>query len=159
MQKINFQNLPSTSTPLNATNLNAIQEQIYVKTTNATSAGWYRIAKISGTNHATFYLESSYFNDIPTNVYFSVLTTYSKAKISQLNALKFSENNPTISKLRVQQDIQNDMFYIDCYYEVNNLNVLTVRNENIIDESKIEVLTPAVVTTEYTTRDEITINY
>ena len=33
MQKINFQDLPSTSTPVNATNLNAIQ----TNTENATS--------------------------------------------------------------------------------------------------------------------------
>ena len=78
---------------------------------------------------------------------------------SQLNALKFSSNNPTISKIRVQQDTQNDMFYIDCYYEANNLNVVTIRNENIIDESKIEILTPTAVTTEYTTRTELTINF
>ena len=28
MQKINFQNLPNTTTPVNATNLNALQENV-----------------------------------------------------------------------------------------------------------------------------------
>lgn len=157
MAKITYQNLPSTATPLNATNLNTMQEHSFIKHADLSVAGWYRIAKITGDNGVMLYIQTSYANDIPITMHLSVLTNYRSAKISLLNENQFTTNDPAISQIRIQEDTQNEIYYVDVYYRVNNINPVFVRNESLIDESKVEILTPTAVSTSYTTLDTINV--
>ena len=47
MQKINFQNLPNTTTPVNATNLNALQDNVEDVFDGNVSMGNIKVSKIT----------------------------------------------------------------------------------------------------------------
>lgn len=119
MAKINYQNLPSTSTPLNATNLNAMQEII-------TAGTWTpALGTVENTDPTVTYTtqEGTYYK-LDKIVFFSF---YIRAKITALNGTNnyakikglpfaatgsFGTNNSEIGSLYGAVDNTNDAAFI-----------------------------------------------
>lgn len=93
MQKITFENLPSTNTPINATNLNAIQ----TNTENAINE-LTPVVLFSGDNSGTITLSDNYTNysyievygTVSYNSYDHVVSVYNKIDTSATNICDLS---------------------------------------------------------------------
>lgn len=124
--------------------------------------GWYRIAKISGTGHpantSILSISTAYIYNPPCSVLVNVTTSWKAAKIEQGPAVNTYTNNPPLTKIRVQYDEVGAVFYVDVYYTMTGINNIHIKNENILKD-KIEILTPTLVETEYTTVDEVPVVY
>lgn len=172
MEKINFKNLPSTEMPLNATNLNKMQDNIEAEfdglalehstPENISTPGWYRVAKITGTGHPAntviLSISSSYVYEEPCSLVAYITTSWKTAKIELGPSVDVNNEISVLTKVRVQYDNTAAAFYVDVYYSTSSLNRINVKNENILKD-KIEILTPTLVETEYTTVDEVPIVY
>lgn len=124
-------------------------------------AGWYRVAKISGTGHpsstAILSISTNYMGSRPSSVVAAITTTYKTAKIAQIvSAYSILQN---LTKIRVQYSEEQECFYVEVYYNSSgSKNNIFVKNENILN-ANIELLAPALASTNYTNADELTINY
>ena len=137
----------------------ALQEQ---KSVQLSTAGWYRVAKINGTGHPAktllLSISTQYNNSESSSTLVSIITTWLRAKITQINAIKCTEDG-TIQKVRVLYDETNQCFYVDAYYSVNAVNDLVVKNENLIQNNDIEILTPTAETLTTNVKNQISITY
>ena len=140
---------------------NILENEYHIKSKNIGLNSWYRIAKIKDRQvNLLLFLSTLYNYTPPSSMLLSILTIYQNAKISQLNAVKFHPNvTPSITKVRVQYDYDTRIHYVDIYYTPNQPNELSIKCENKNDLDYIEILDPVIVSTEYTTLDEITISY
>ena len=139
---------------------NILRNEYHKKEKRINVNGWYRIARISDNQiNLLLSINTLWFYNPPSSVYFSILTIYQNAKISQLNALTFPNSTPSITKLRVQYDNTTRYYYVDVYYTPNSANQISVKCENRNDLDSIEILEPTIPLIEYTTVDEITITY
>lgn len=133
------------------------------KAIQVSTPGWYRIAKLGGNGHfpnsaAVLNISTGYNYNSPCSILASVITSYKDVRMSQLTAININGAAPMLSKLRTQYDSTNGGFYVDVYYVASTQNPIRVRNESIINK-EIELLTPTLVSTEYTTVDQFDIDY
>lgn len=168
MNKIEFKNLPDTSTPLNAENLNTMQDNIEgeiatkidkkIVATNLSTAGWYRVAKYNndGQNSIAFILNinSRFSNNNNQSATINVNIIYNKAKLTTIASLV---NRNTVSKVRVVQE--NGICYIEVYYNASAQNpiLIDILSQKQYDSTVISMLNFEAPTDTAKVLDELVI--
>lgn len=117
---------------------------------------WYRIAEAVATNHlptaSLVKIGTTYSTGTPFSAILSILTSYSKADISEM-AKYFYGANKHIDKVRVQFDNETGIFYLDVHYNlVNKTNRLYA---NLIAKDEFWRLTNTTDVTEFETVAEL----
>ena len=124
--------------------------------------GWYRVARIINRREdigtgLILYITNSYGTVAPCYIMASIMTSYRAGKIAILNANR--GGTVAISKIRLQGDYTNNIYYVDIYYNVNSGNSIDVQNVSAIDDEYVSILQPTLVDVSYNTVSEVTISY
>lgn len=165
MEKINFENLPSTNVPISADNLNLMQYNVdeakiekMVVSKSLDTAGWYRIAKLNGYGKGAISLllniNTWYSNN--NNISHTVAVNITKDK-ARLTSFAGMSNSEIINKARAT--LENGIIYIEIYYSANSGNAvgIDIVNQKVWNAYEMSMLDFEAPTDTATVLDELSI--
>ena len=157
MSSTNWQNLPSTNTPLNATNLNKIEKKIktyYIPTNIAEITGWYLVASgtITGYDNIAIKLSIVQLNSGDSAILYTNLRSDEGSAILEVKSFKFETNTGiNSSHLKLRTDGKNYYLYFYCenwnQYQVKIISISNLKDSNKLEEDLITIYTPTASNT------------